>query len=166
MSLTQALQHRDKFTVTRFVVPGYPYRVPVPVPDREYGFGVRILRHTFDAKSMMDIDEVLQRIGGLGLVQKKIFFFVSAPHVWNAFHVLALAYIGTDPGWKCSAPKTQHSGHVGVAVESPSDPDAKCAYYEQGECSPEFSKEYTSIVTEVGKEHARVCHCAPLSTVL
>ena len=105
----------------------------------------------------MDIDEALQRIGDLGRVQKKIFFLVSAPHIWSAFHVLALTYIGTDPGWTCTAPKTRNDGHIGVAVESLSDPDAKCAYYEQGECSPEFSKEYTSIVTEVWKEISILC---------
>ena len=114
----------------------------------------------------MDINEALQRIGDLGLVQKKILFLTGLPHIWGTFHVLALIYIGTDPGWKCTASiETRNSGH-NRAVESLSDPDVKCAYYEQGECSPEFSKEYTSIVTEVGKEHTRVCHCAPLSTVL
>ena len=29
------------------------------------------------------------------------------------------------------------------------DPEAKCSLYEQGECVPEFSKDYTSIVTTV-----------------
>ena len=115
----------------------------------------------------MDVDEFFQHIGDLGLIQKKIFFLIGLPHVWGAFHVLALTYIGTDPGWKCTAPKTRNSGHIGVAVESLSDPDAKCAYYEQGECLPEFSKEFTSIVTEVGKENGilLLCGCALLMIV-
>ena len=99
----------------------------------------------------MDIDEVLRRIGDLGPTQKQIFLLISLPHLWGALLILTLPYIGTNPGWKCTAPKTRNSGHIGVAVESLSDPDAKCAYYEQGECLPEFSKEYTSIVTEVGE---------------
>jgi len=32
------------------------------------------------------------------------------------------------------------------------DPEAKCSLYEQGECVPEFSKDYTSIVTTVWSE--------------
>ena len=91
---------------------------------------------------------MLQRIGELGPVQIKLFVFLGLPHIWGGLSLFTLTYVGTDPGWKCRAVAGE-TGHVGVAVENLTDRVVKCAFYEQGECIPEYSKEYTSIVTEV-----------------
>ena len=44
-----------------------------------------------------------------------------------------------------------HSDRIAVIT----DPEAKCSLYEKGECVPEFSKDYTSIVTTVWSESWR-----------
>ena len=89
-----------------------------------------------------------RRIGELGPIQLKLLVLFGLPHIWGGLSLFSLIYVGADPGWQCRA-VAGRGGHVGVAVENLTDPLAKCAYYEQGECIPEYSKEYTSIVTEV-----------------
>ena len=96
----------------------------------------------------MDVDDVLRRIGELGPIQLKLLVLFGLPHIWGGLILFSLNYAGKDPGWKCKS-VAGRGGHVGVAVGNLTDPVAKCAYYEQGECIPEYSKEFTSIVTEV-----------------
>ena len=88
---------------------------------------------------------------------------IGLPHVWNTFLALSVAYTATDPGWNCAAAhvslSSRDSGAIDLipiygganvtAVGEFTDPEAKCVYYERGECVPQYSKEYTSIVTEV-----------------
>ena len=100
----------------------------------------------------MNVDEVLQRIGGLGATQRRIFLIVGLPHIWISFQVLSSSYVGTDPGWNCTRPLSgvrDHRVYDSVDVRTLTDIEVKCAYYEQGDCVPQYSKEYTSIVTEV-----------------
>ena len=99
----------------------------------------------------VDVDGVFGRIGGLGATQKKIFLLISLPHIWCTFQVLAISFIGTDPGWNCTKPLARARDSGGVDVRLLTDHEAKCAYYERGECVPQYSKDYTSIVTEVRK---------------
>ena len=91
---------------------------------------------------------MLRRIGELGPIQLKLFVLIGLAHIWSGLCVLSLTYVGTDPGWECKA-VADPVDRVGAAVENLTDRIAKCTYYEQGECIPKYSKEYTSIVTEV-----------------
>ena len=90
----------------------------------------------------MDIETVLARIGGFGRAQKKIFYSVSFLQSLCAVHLLSLPFIGTDPGWSCRAKTAQ-------GTWEPVADSEKCSNYERGECTPEYSKEFTSIVSEV-----------------
>jgi len=49
-------------------------------------------------------------------------------------------------------PDAVHSDRIAVIT----DPEAKCSLYEKGECVPQFSKDYTSVVTMVCSSHAEV----------
>ena len=101
----------------------------------------------------MDVDEILHQIGGFGSTQRKIFILIGLPHIWSSFQILGFSYTSTDPGWNCTRLSTT-SGVRALAVEDVeaqilTDLETKCAYYEQGKCVPEYSRDCTSIVTEV-----------------
>ena len=91
----------------------------------------------------MDIDEVLEKIGDFGPSQRKIYYLVSLSHLWMSTIVLLPSFIGLDPGWSC-VPMVEESNQLHVT-----DSHNKCRYYEQGSCTPEYSTEFTSIVTQV-----------------
>lgn len=86
----------------------------------------------------MDVDEALERIGEFGPAQKKIYFLVSLCQVYGALTVFAISFTGADPGWRCDGSEANLT-----------DPVAKCIRYELGECKPDYSDKFTSVVTEV-----------------
>ena len=85
----------------------------------------------------MDVDEVLEKIGDFGPSQRKIYYFISLTHLWMAITSLLHSFIGADPGWSCAGNKVV------------TDPSNRCQYYEQGTCTPDYSTDFTSIVTQV-----------------
>ena len=95
----------------------------------------------------MDVDDVLGHIGDFGPSQKKVYFLVSLAHVYTAFHAFVVLFIGTDPGWKCVP--SSSSGLEDASGNVLRDSATMCSYYEKKYCTPEYSTEYTSIVTEV-----------------
>ena len=113
----------------------------------------------------MDVDDVLHRIGGFGATQQKIFLLIGLPHIWSSLQILSFSYTSADPGWNCTRPSSASAAvsaltAEGADVRTLTDLEMKCAYYEQGKCVPEYSKEFTSIVTEVG------CHCGSLGSFI
>ena len=99
----------------------------------------------------MDVDEVLEKIGDFGPSQRKIYYLVSLSNIWMAIFILSPSFIGLDPGWSC-VPMVDESIQPQVVADSKSalaDSHSKCRYYEQGSCTPEYSTEFTSIVTQV-----------------
>lgn len=95
----------------------------------------------------MDVDDILSHIGDFGPSQKKIYFLVSLAHVYTAFHAFVVLFIGTDPGWRCVP--TSSGGLEDASGNVLRDTATMCSYYEKQYCTPEYSTEYTSIVTEV-----------------
>ena len=95
----------------------------------------------------MDVDDVLSHIGDFGPSQKKVYFLVSLAHVYTAFHAFVVLFIGTDPGWRCVP--SSSSGLEDASGNVLRDRATMCSYYEKKYCTPEYSTEYTSIVTEV-----------------
>lgn len=85
----------------------------------------------------MDIDEVFDQIGAFGFSQKKIYYLLNLVQVFLGFHALSLSFIGSDPGWTCE----EYSDIKNQSL--------LCPEYELGQCKPQFSPAYTSIVTEV-----------------
>lgn len=85
-------------------------------------------------KQSMDIDNVFTRIGEFGSAQKKIFYILCTNQIFLGFHALALAFIGPEPAWSCGRKE---------------DEAERCAAFEKKECSPLYSNEFTSIVSEV-----------------
>ena len=84
----------------------------------------------------MDIDNVMDKIGGFGPAQMKIVALVNLAHIVSGFHALIYSFIATDPGWICTE-KNQTSLD-------------DCALVEKGTCTQEFySNNFTSIVSEV-----------------
>ena len=84
----------------------------------------------------MDIDDVFTKIGDFGSSQKRIFYILSTCQTFIGFHVLILAFIGPEPVWNCV-------GNGGQVVG--------CPAYERGECSPVYSDEFSSIVSQVNQ---------------
>ena len=81
----------------------------------------------------MDIDNVLAKIGDFGWSQKKIFYILCLSQTYLGFHALILTFIGPEPEWTCGG-KNQV---------------LRCPPFENGECTPEYSDEFSSIVSEV-----------------
>ena len=92
----------------------------------------------------MDIDEALEKIGDFGPGQKKIFYLCSFIQLWTAVPILLQSFTGVDPGWSCVV----DGSHRGDEITNPSNSN-ECLYYEQDKCTPEYSTEFTSIVTQV-----------------
>lgn len=90
---------------------------------------------------MMDVDGVLGRIGELGRAQWKILILLQLSNTFIALTQMTLPFVGRNPGWNCTS---SDAARLPSSVSS-----RKCLLYEHGECTPEFSKEYTTIVTEV-----------------
>ena len=88
----------------------------------------------------MEVDTVIERIGGFGRGQKKIVYLANLAHLLASFHALSYTFITDDPGWTC--PPFKH-------------PERVCALVKNGTCTPQYSDDFTSIVTEVGVVHAR-----------
>lgn len=95
-----------------------------------------------EANADMDIESALVRIGGFGPAQKKIFYSVALVQSVCAVHLLSMPFIGADPGWSCHVQTEEGSKELAEESE-------KCLSYEQDGCTPVYSKEFTSIVTEV-----------------
>ena len=83
----------------------------------------------------MDINQVFNQIGGFGRAQIKIVVPLNFLHIACGLQVILYTFIGEDPGWSCPDTDT-------TATDN-------CARVSEGSCTPEFSKDFTSIVTEV-----------------
>ena len=95
--------------------------------------------------SIMDVDEVFKRIGGFGRSQKTIYFLVNSIHIILGIHALALVFIAVEPNWTCEG-----------SVPGVENLD-KCLRFSQGNCSPDYSKDFTSIVSEVINLYGPAC---------
>ena len=84
----------------------------------------------------MEVDDVIERIGGFGAAQKKIVCLVNFAHIAVAFHALSYTFIAEDPGWLCAQSGDQLSKNA-------------CAMVTDGSCAPKYTSDFTSIVTEV-----------------
>lgn len=82
----------------------------------------------------MDIDNVFTRIGDFGSAQKKIFYILCTCQIFLGCHALALAFIGPEPEWSCDGKEDERE---------------RCTAFEKKDCSPLYSNEFTSIVSEV-----------------
>jgi hypothetical protein len=91
----------------------------------------------------MEVDEVIERIGGFGAAQKKIVCLVNLAHLATACHALSYTFLTEAPGWHCP----QYSGKN------------SCAMVDVRSCAPKYSADFTSIVSEVrsGMDDARAC---------
>ena len=87
----------------------------------------------------MDVDGILSRIGELGRAQWKILVLLQLTSTFVALTQMTLPFVGRNPGWNCTSSD----------ATLPPSHSSKCLLYERGECTPKFSKDYTSIVTEV-----------------
>ena len=80
-------------------------------------------------------------IGEFGSSQKLIFYCLSLVQIFACLQVFIFNFVGVDPGWGCRTGVGETSSTTAVT--------AKCQLYKEGKCVPEYSKEFTSIVTEV-----------------
>ena len=81
----------------------------------------------------MDIDNVFAKIGDFGSSQKKIFYILCLCQIYLGFQMLIITFIGPESQWTCGG-KNQV---------------LRCPAFEKGECTPEYSDDFTSIVSEV-----------------
>ena len=88
----------------------------------------------------MDVDEVLEKIGDFGPSQRRIYYLISLTNLWMPIFILLPSFIGADPGWSCD---------VDESNQLQTDFRSRCRCYEQGSCTPDYSTEFTSIVTQV-----------------
>ncbi len=101
------------------------------------------------------IDEVWEEIGEFGPSQRKIIILLHLCSLYSALAIFSVSFTGTEPSWSCYSYNiadnhTAGTGESGNVTERAFvDPTLRCHLYDRGECSPEYSKEFTSIVTEV-----------------
>ena len=97
----------------------------------------------------MDVDDVFEKIGDFGTIQKKIFFPMNIlTQCFVAFHVLIISFIGIDPDWSCTGSQDFNTKEPQLLFGS-IDPKA-CELFETGHCKPQFEDGYT-IVTSVSE---------------
>jgi len=96
----------------------------------------------FDFK--MEVEETLVHISEFGPSQKLIVYCLALVHMFGVFQAFVTSFIGVEPEWNCSLITTELGDSINMV-----DSSAKCLHYSHGECVPEYSKEFTSIVTEV-----------------
>ena len=95
----------------------------------------------------LSIDEVLERIGGYGLYQKRLTVIMTIMEAINmCYQILIMVFIAAEPSWHCVNNATN------CTLEGDIKPTMKTYNYR---CHIdrdqwEFSKDFTSIVTEVG----------------
>ncbi len=88
--------------------------------------------------TIMEIDEVFNKIGEFGRSQKKIFFLMNIANVLAAFHVLIFTFIAEEPVWVCAK------------SEDASQPiRTACEMIARGECVPDYLTDYYSIIEQV-----------------
>ena len=90
----------------------------------------------------MDVDEVLEKIGDFGPSQRRIYYLICLTHLWIPTVILLPSFTGVDPGWSCVVDESNQ-------LQAVTDIHSRCRYYEQGSCTPDYSTEFTSIVTQV-----------------
>ena len=118
----------------------------------------------------MDVDELLeQQIGGFGRAQKKAVLFMCLTEmvVTLMFMSGTGVFTGIDPGheWVCQQQQQLPVRVQGEVVDG--DPEKVCAAFEAGTCTPKFSNDFTSIVTEVKKKKKdhRIPNCSKMSSL-
>jgi hypothetical protein len=82
----------------------------------------------------MEVDEVIERIGGFGAAQKKVVCLVNLAQLATAFHALSYTFLAEAPSWHCPEVQQKNS----------------CAIVGARSCAPKYSADFTSIVSEVG----------------
>ena len=90
----------------------------------------------------MDIDDVFTKIGVYGWSQKKVIYILGSSHTFLCFNILILTFIGTEPDWSCAPSSSSTASTSRGNVRD-------CVAYDKGECSPVYSDESSSIVSEV-----------------
>ena len=101
------------------------------------------------SKMGFTIDEVLERIGSMGLYQIRPVAIISYMVWFNlGYQVLQLTFVAGEPPWHCAANSTSCSMTCQFSVGH--------AHYNKG-CSMnrddwEFSNNFTSVETEVSRE--------------
>lgn len=83
----------------------------------------------------MEVDDAIERIGSFGPSQRKIVCLINCAHLAASFHALCYTFIAEDPGWHCAQSQDLSRN--------------ACAMVEQGACFPQYSSDFTSIVSEV-----------------
>lgn len=94
----------------------------------------------------MDIDEILEEIGGFGAFQKRNTLLLGLIIFVLTFQTVSMVFIGGEPTWRCSSNSTLCTRNGTISPDN-NFYKARCNMsFEDWE----FTTEFTSIVTEVG----------------
>ena len=86
----------------------------------------------------VEMDEAFKEVGEFGAFQKKLLVWFNLFHVVGVYYTLLIAFVGRTPEWNCTK-------------AAASDKNSMCQLYELGKCKPVYSKDFTSIVSEVSE---------------
>ena len=95
----------------------------------------------------MDTDEILEEIGSFGLFQKRNSLFLGLIIFVLTFQTVSMVFIGAEPTWRCTANSSVCTRNGTIS----SDNDYYKARCNMSPDDWEFTTEFTSIVTEVGR---------------
>lgn len=95
----------------------------------------------------MDTDEILEEIGSFGLFQKRNSLLLGLIIFVLTFQTVSMVFIGAEPSWRCRANSSVCTQNGTIS----SDDDYYKARCNMSSDDWEFTTEFTSIVTEVGR---------------
>ena len=95
----------------------------------------------------MDTDEILEEIGSFGLFQRRNSLLLGLIIFVLTFQTVSMVFIGAEPTWRCTANSSVCTRNGTIS----SDNDYYKARCNMTSDDWEFTTEFTSIVTEVGR---------------
>ena len=95
----------------------------------------------------MDTDEILEDIGSFGFFQKRNSLFLGIIIFVLTFQTVSMVFIGAEPTWRCAANSSTCTRNGTITA----DDDFYKARCNMSAEDWEFTTEFTSIVTEVGR---------------
>ena len=97
-------------------------------------------------KMALTVDEALEKVGTFGRFQILLLLFSNCLRwVWSGWPILVMTFLSAEPPWRCVANSTvcTLSGVINIGDD---DYDKRC---NMSRTEWEFSRDFTSVVTEV-----------------
>ena len=98
----------------------------------------------------MSFDSILEKYGGFGGVQRRIFILISLADITGAFALILPIFVGATPKWYCTRFDGFNGSDVNATYAIGDNSTLKQCWQGVDRClNVEFKDDFTSIVSEV-----------------